>query len=151
MSSQPEDELDLMLNDIESRIEPTPEQTRRFEIDVLSLVEHKLPPLGRDGLTVARRFAAGDASESAVREALRSCWLYADQLWPGGVTPTAEACAIRSVISVLHGLINDQDDFVNSVSFFLELVNRVEPHYLEEAQLLDHYFGGERPSGDRTR
>ncbi len=140
-SLQPSQELDLILNAIEERMEPTREQIAQFKLDVLSLVEPKLPSVAREGLVEGRRFAAGEVTQSVISDALAQCWAYADERWPGGALSTIEACAVRSVISLLHGFISEEVDFVDSISFFLGLINRVEPHFSEEARLLEQHFG----------
>lgn len=140
-SLQPSQELDLILNAIEERTEPTREQIARFKLDVLSLVEPKLPPVAREGLAEGRRIAAGEIAQSAISDALAQCWAYADEHWPGGGLATIEACGVRSVISLLHGFASEEVDFVDSSSFFLALINRIEPHFSEEARLLDQHFG----------
>ena len=138
----PPQELDRILNAIEERMEPTREQIAQFKLDVLSLVEPKLPPVARESLVEGRRFAAGEVARSVISDALTQCWSYADEHWPGGGLATIDACAVRSVISLLHGFISEEVDFVDSTSFFLGLINRVEPHFSEEARLLDQHFGG---------
>lgn len=141
-SLQPAQELDLILNAIEERLEPTKEQISQFKLDVLFLVEPKLPSVARAGLVEGRRFAAGVVAHSVISDALAQCWAYADEQWPGGGLETKEACAVRSVISLLHGLVSQEVDFVDSISFFLALINRVEPHFSEEARLLEQRFLG---------
>jgi hypothetical protein len=142
----PSHELDLILNSIEERTEPTREQIGLFKLDVLSLIESKLPPIGLECVTLGQRFLAGEIPESSIREALERCWAYADRRWPSGGLGAGEAYAIRSVISFLHGLINDDNDFVDSISFFLNSVNSVEPHHSQEADLLNRYFGSREDS-----
>ena len=141
MASSPSRDLDLILNLIEERSKPTRAQIGRFKVAVLSLIEPKLPSIGLECLTLGKHFAVGLDPEQPIREALVRCWEYSDQRSPGGGLETSEANAVRSVISLLHGLISDEEDFVDSLSFFLTLVNNVEPHHSQQAELLNQHFG----------
>jgi len=128
----------LLLNSIEENCELSRDQIARFKLDVLALIGPKLLPIASESMALAKDFMTGSISESAIASALERCWNSSDQ--NRGLT-TPESNSTRAVICLLYGLIHgEKDDVVDSLSFFLTLVNNVEPHVSRELELLHRHF-----------
>lgn len=133
-------ELDLLLNELEERgLNPSPVELGRLKLAMLSTIEPLLDAVVLNALLSAKEFLQGQPDGQAVQNAMETCWAHANQKWPGGSLEATEACATRAVISLLHGLINPED-FLDSMSFFLALVNRVQPDQARQLALMRLHF-----------
>ena len=135
--------LDLLLNSIEEECDP-PKYLRlrdAFVIDCMTMIGHRLPPVASRALQVANDFRTGLASLASVRDAHQACW---EELRIGHKEmhlDDPEVSAIRAAVCILHGQLHpESDDFVDSVSFCLRLLNNVEPHLAQQESLLHKYF-----------
>jgi len=137
------DKLGALLNDIEQKCDPAigSKQCIQFMLECLSLIEQKLPSIAVEALTVAKEYLAGRTSLESVSEMRLQCWQYLRQHYPGVLFKHSEVNAIRAVIFLLHAQEHPEDrNIVDHLSFFLMLVNDVEPHRKEEETLLPKYF-----------
>lgn len=138
-------ELDLLLNRIEENCDPAScgKNAVEFMVDCLSLVEHKMPTIAKEALRVARGYPAERATLDAVVEMLDRCWLYLDEQYRGKDLSDPEVSAIRAAIFILFDLQHPEEfEIVDSLSFFLRLVNNIERHLQEEESLLRVHFAG---------
>jgi hypothetical protein len=137
------DKLSLLLNDIESNCNPAvgSEECGRFSLECLSLIQHKLPPIAVDAVGILNSYFSGQAQLSSVAEMLERSWQYLRKGNRDQNFDDPEVSAIRAVIFPLDAQKNpEMRDIVDHLSFFLGLVNNVEPHYEEEEMLLRKYF-----------
>ena len=111
-------------------------------IECLSLIEHAIPQIALISFCVAKEFAAGTKSLQTVKNAIIGCW---SELQDSGQTDRTELPEVASIRAVLFLLIRLREgqfrDFLDSLSLFLDFVNRVEPHREEILQLLVKHFG----------
>jgi hypothetical protein len=136
--------LDLLLNDIEEKCDPADyaENSARFQIECLSLIAERMPTIAATSYAVARAHVSGQSNTKAVAEALKASWDYLDVGCKSLNLSDVKVSATRAVICALHEQLHQEDtDFVDSMSFFLRLVNNVEPHFEAEEMLLRKYFG----------
>ena len=135
--------LDLLLNDIEMGCDPAigSEQVNRFSIDCLSLIRHKLPRIAAEGLALTTEYLEGRAPLESVTDMLVKCWQYLKENHEHAPLNDPVVSAIRAVIFPLDAQKHpEKRDIVDHLSFFLMLVNNVEPHFEEEEGLLRKHF-----------
>jgi hypothetical protein len=136
-------ELDRLLNDIEIGCDPPvggPE-CNRFSLDCLALIRYKLPPVALEGLACVTEYLAGQLTLQSVTDMRIKCWQYLDENYKHAPLDDPMVSAVRAVICPLHAQQNpDERNIVDHLSFFLMLVNNVEPHFQEEESLLRAYF-----------
>jgi hypothetical protein len=123
-------ELDLLLNQIEENCSPSQYASALlpFMFECANLVADRMPKIALDSLAIGRSFAAGGAVAGSLDDAIQASWKALDK-GPNGLQPKEpEVSAIRLVICILHRLRHPgSDDFVDLASFFLQLVNNIEP------------------------
>ena len=133
-------ELNLLLNEIEQRVgsEWSWTSCAHFMVECLFIVKDRLPPLALDGLAIAQLYLAGCSSSQEVSNMRVRCW----QELPGELsmkTDDPRVAAIRAVICVLQTSLESSEG-LDLLSFFLQLVNRIEPHYEAQYRLLSKHF-----------
>jgi hypothetical protein len=135
--------LDSLLNVIERNCDPTTgsEQCTRFSLECLLLIQHKLTPIVFEAIDVISDYLAGNGQLHSITAMRVRLWEYLDTNRREEKHDDSEVAAIRAVIFPLCGLDNPQlRDIVDHLSFFLEFINLIEPHYEEEEVLLRKYF-----------
>jgi hypothetical protein len=109
----------------------------QFGIELLGLVEDRLPEVAKDGLDAARRLEAGQADRASIREARIKCWEYIQRDHKGDADTEPQVSATRAVICVLD---SEQEvrpgNFIDLVFLMLEFVNNVHPSEAEEERLV---------------
>lgn len=136
-------QLDLLLNKIEEDCSPSDYEPALlpFMFECADLVAQRMPKLAHDSLAIARNFAAKRCGAESVAEAVRACWEVLDKGQRSLQLEVPEVSAIRLVICILHREQHpDSEDFVDLGSFFLQLVNNVEPSYEKLEALLRKWF-----------
>jgi hypothetical protein len=135
-----QEHLDWTLNDIEEHQEAGCTDGRtRFMLACLSQIRHRLPTLAEQALVLAEQYATGNAPSADVIQMRAECWrqLRGHEM----ETDNPSVCALRAVICALYTPEDGQQhDLVDLLSFFLGLLNRIEPHYTEQARLLRQCF-----------
>jgi hypothetical protein len=135
--------LDLHLNSIEEIYVPAEfgKSCVPLMIDAAALVEARMPPVATYSLRVARDYAAGTTSAESVNDAIVRCW---KDLGGGGrdmCTDVPDVAAIRAVICILRRQVHPEaEDSLDLLSFFVELLNNVEPHSEELEALFKKHF-----------
>lgn len=135
--------LDLLLNEIEMNCDPNigGEECNQFSVDCLLLIQDKLPPIAVEALTVLQDYLERCASLVSVTEMLARCWKYLRMAYPEAPLNDPSVSAIRAVIFPLDAQKHPENlNIVDHLSFFLMLVNNVEPHFAEEEMLLRKHF-----------
>lgn len=136
-------DLDRILGDIEMAIGPKMQSHRllRFELDCFSLILDKLPEIAINYADLAKRYLSGEESAESLLRAEVACWKFLDGFSNEKPLDDVTVSAVRAAISILHcGRSYEIEDFVEYLSFFLTLVNRIEAHYSEEADMLRRQF-----------
>lgn len=135
--------LDALLNAIEENCDPTAyrDLVIPYMLDCASLIETRMPAVALASFGVSNGHAAGRVSIQSVTEAIQRCWgeLQKDRRETNLDDP--EVSATRAVICVLQRQLElESDDFLNLTSFFLQLLNNVQPHLDEQEALLRRHF-----------
>jgi hypothetical protein len=105
----------------------------------LSQIKDRLPPLAEQALELAQGYAAGTVSAADVIRIREECWREIKGREMDTDDPST--CAFRAVICVLYSREEgQQDNLVDVLSFFLVLVNRIEPSYDRQGRLLLECF-----------
>ena len=136
--------LDLLLNSIEENCDPTRYRAAwiPYLIACAALVEHRMPAVAIASFGVSRDYAAGRVSMQSVREAMQRCWEDLQKGHREMRLDDPQVSAVRAVICVLQRQLEpESDDFLDFTSFFLQVVDNVEPHPDEEEALLREHFG----------
>ncbi len=134
--------LDLMLNEIEENCDPGigSSESMQFMLDCMRLISTELPEFATGVLHAIERSVVERPDHHELDLLLRDCWAFVDQQQrghPGDSTVPA----VRALICVLQAQRNpEQRDIVDHLSFFISLLNRVKPHFSEEALLLKKRF-----------
>jgi hypothetical protein len=143
LMTNPSRKLDLLLNSLEQTCDSSAYLRARdaFMIDCLWLIEQLMPPIASASFQAARNYHDGLAPLNSVSDALVTCWR---ELRVGDREMRLdhpEVSAIRAVICLLYSQEHPEaDDFLDSISFFLRLLNNVEAHFeRQEALLLKHF------------
>lgn len=140
----PSEKLDLLLNAVETNTAPS---VRRgalvpFMLDCAALIRPSMPSVARESFRVSIDFEAKRISVQLVQAAIERCWDELRDACSETDLDNPEVCAIRAVICILRRQLEpESEDFLDYASFFLRLVNRVEPHEREEERLLLAHFG----------
>lgn len=136
-----QERIDLLLNEIEETC-PAPDYNPclvPFMLECASLIESRMPSLAVKALETARAYSAQEKPLASVRGAIEDCWHSVNQSSIASDDP--DACAIRALICVLHEQSQPGSaDLVDLLSFFLNLLNRVEPHGEEQIGLINKHF-----------
>ena len=138
------DNFDLLLNVIEEKCEPAAYVKRivPFMIECATLIEPRMSPKTLSMFNVIRSYADAQLTPAGeVRATMTKCWedLKADHRDMRLDDP--EVCAIRAMICILDAQLHSEtNNFVDVLSFFTSLLNRLEPHNLEHEALLRKYF-----------
>jgi hypothetical protein len=133
--------LDLILNEIEIRCNPPQylKLAESFMFDCQALVGQRMPPLALRALQVASRHRAGLIPLQSVSETLAACWRGIQGRDMQLDKP--DVAAVRAVICILDSQLHpESDEFVDSLSFFLHLLNSIEPHFVEQEDLIRRHF-----------
>jgi len=142
-SSLSDKRLDDLLNDIEINCNPAigSEQCNGFSVECLSLIRHRLPPIACEALDLLKDYRTGRTELESVTKMIVQCWKYLDEKHGGREIHHPEVSAVRAVIFPLDAQKHPKDrNIVDHLSFFLTLVNNVEPHCEEEEALLRKHF-----------
>jgi hypothetical protein len=112
--------IDQLLNEIEEKCQPADCRQLRipFMLDCASLIS-KLPSQTVKALQTSRAYSIQELPLTSVSEAVAECWRYLDGSFvnrPGS------------------------EDFIDLIGFFLDLLNRVEPHAEEQWELIKKHF-----------
>jgi len=136
-------ELDRVLNAIEETCAP-PQYVRfreAFMLDCAALIAQRMPALAAKALQIAREHRAGMVSLQSVRDTHDACWESLRTNHREMQLDNPEVASIRAIICILYGQLHpDSDEFVDVLSFFLRLLNNVEPHSTEQEQLIRKHF-----------
>lgn len=135
--------LDHLLNRIEMGCNPEVglKQSSDFMMECLSLIKSKLPRVASEGLRISNEYIAGRAQRESIIEALEKCWSDLRENHSGQQINEHEVSGIRATICLLHAQAHPHErDIVDQLSFFLTLVNNVEPHFEKEEFLLRRHF-----------
>jgi hypothetical protein len=138
-----QEHIDLMLNEIEEKCVASDYDQCRvpFMLDCVSLTQGRMPSLAVKALETARAYSVHESPLDSVREAIEGCWRYLDQGSVHGSIDDRETCAIRALICLLREQSQPgSEDLVDLMSFFLNLLNRVEPHADEQILLIKKHF-----------
>jgi hypothetical protein len=139
------EKLDQLLNEIEICCDPEigDDRCNQFCLDCLALIRHKLPPIAADALVVVTDYREGRVPLKSVVDMTVKCWKYLDENHGHQPLDDPLVSAIRAVIFPLSAQRTPAErDLVDHLSFFLMLVNNVEPHCGEEEALLRKYYAG---------
>jgi hypothetical protein len=143
--SQDSAKLDLLLNEIEENCSSSKYQASvlPFMFDCACLIEHRMPKIALDCLSVAKDFAENRGDREALIEAVRACWQALGKGDASQNLANPEVSAIRVVICILHWQLSpDADEFLDLLSFLMQLVNNVEPSYEKQEVLIKRRFIG---------
>lgn len=138
-----QERIDMLLNEIEETCLACDYEPCRvpFMLDCASLAQSSMPSRAVQALETARAYSSHELPIASVREAIVSCWKDADQSSTGGSAEDPDTCAVRALICLLHEQSQPgSEDLVDLLSFFLNLLNRVEPHTDEQIQLIKKHF-----------
>lgn len=138
-----QERIDLLLNEIEERCPASDYDPRRvpFMLDCAALAQSSMPSRAVQALETARAYSIRELPLSSVREAIEGCWHDVDQNAINGCTDDPDTCAIRALICLLQEQSQPgSEDFVDLLSFFLNLLNRVESHAEEQFLLTKKHF-----------
>jgi hypothetical protein len=136
--------LEDLLNQVEINCDPTigAQECVQFQLDCLALIHHKLPLTAVQSIATLSEYLQGSVPLTNVTNALVNCWAYLDQNHKNSPLAQPEVSAIRATIFPLKAQETPLErNIVDHLSFFLELVNNVEPHLNEEETLLRLHFG----------
>jgi hypothetical protein len=100
-----------------------------------------MPRRAVQALETAKAFASDQLPLASVQKEIESCWHDLDQNAASSSTDNADVCAIRAMICVLREQMHPgSEDFVNLLSFFLELSNRVASRAEQQIVLMKQHF-----------
>jgi hypothetical protein len=136
-------ELDRLLNAIEDTCDPPQYIGFReaFMLDCAALIEQRMSASAARALQIANGHRAGMVSLHAVSDTHDECWESLRINHREMQFDNPEVASIRAVICILHGQLHPgSDEFVDALSFFLRLLNTVEPHSTEQEQLIRKHF-----------
>jgi len=135
--------LDLVLNAIEEACESSQyvRFCEAFMPDCSALIQQQMPEAASTALQIAMGYRAGTVSRQSVSDIHAVCW---DSLRTGHREMQLDdpnVAAIRAAICILHYQLHpESEEFVNLPSFFLRLLNTIEPHFREQEQLTRKHF-----------
>jgi len=135
--------LDNILNDIEINCDPTigSRECTQFSLDCLALIRHRLPPIASEAAKIVRRYLENQLSLEDVIDTSLKCWQYLDEHYKNVPITDPSVSSIRAVIFPLDAQkTQERRNIVDHLSSFLELVNNVEPHHMQEEELLRVHF-----------
>jgi len=138
----PSSRLDLLLNSIDENCTPEVYEPLLlpFMIDCADMIASRMSTVAADAFRIVKTHNGASSQSQELMEAVQRCWQSLGQrnmsLDDPGVSAT------RAVICILHvRLRRESDEFIDGTSFFLQLINNVEPHIDEQEALLRKYFG----------
>ena len=143
--AEAQERIDLLLNEIEERCQASDYEGSRvpFMLDCASLSQSRMPARAAKALETARAFSAHEVPLASVHEVIKECWRELDQEVVDRSRDDPNACAIRAVICILSEQSQPESgDFVNLLSFFLNLLNQADPHPEEQILLINKHFSG---------
>jgi hypothetical protein len=109
-------------------------------IDCAKLIAHEMTPATAESFQIAQRYVNQATSLQSVSDAISSCWKELEHGREMRVSDP-EVSATRAVLCILHAQLHGpSDEFLDAMSFFLQLINNAEPHHQEELELLQHHF-----------
>lgn len=111
-----------------------------FMLESLSLIRHRLHPIAANAFEAAEQYWKGDSRLVNLEVIQVSCWNYLDTNIATAHTSEFESASIRAVTCVIYATPPDQDVF-EFLSVFSQLTNKIEPHEVEQLQLLKKHFG----------
>jgi len=138
-----EAKLSLLLNDIEEICDPPigSRECSLFRMACLALIRHKLPLIPERARAFSAQYVKHRAPIEEVDELLVQCWQYLEENHGNAPVEDPTVSAFRAVICILYAQKHPEErDIADHLSFFLMLVNNVEPHYQEEESLLRTHF-----------
>jgi len=122
-------------------LEETIRRLRVFMVSYLGLMEGPLPDAAREGLAVAKRFIAGEASYPDLETASDRCWTRLKSLDHRYDFSNPENLAIRAAWCTLSTM-PTKTDLRQTIEYFLQFADRIEDHSSEIQTLLERHFGG---------
>jgi hypothetical protein len=135
--------IDQLLNEIEEKCQPADCRQLRipFMLDCASLIS-KLPSQTVKALQTSRAYSIQELPLTSVSEAVAECWRYLDGSFVNGSNDDhPDAITIRALICILlEESRPGSEDFIDLIGFFLDLLNRVEPHAEEQWELIKKHF-----------
>ncbi len=138
-----QERIDLLLNEIEKTCLASDYNPWRvpFMLECALLVQSKMPSRAVKALETAMAYLGQEQPLASVREAIEDCWHDADQNSASNISDDPDACALRALICVLCEQSHPgSEDLVDLLSFFLNLLNRIEPHSEQQIRLIKKHF-----------
>jgi hypothetical protein len=135
--------LDSLLNDIEQICDPPigSQASIQFSLACLALVRHRLPQIAEHVRAFSAEHLERPAPLGEVEELLVRCWRYLEENHKNAPLEDPTVSAFRAVICILHAQKHPEERaIVDHLSFFLMLVNNLEPHHQEQESLLRTHF-----------
>lgn len=144
-------QLDLLLNSIEENCAPAKYEQALlpFMFDCADLIEARLPWVARESLCVAQSFAQKLLDMGALEQAVITCWQAIGDGPQSLQVDNPQVAGIRAVICILHSQLHSENkqihpecgEFVDLMSFYLQLLNNVEPCFQQQEALIKERFG----------
>jgi len=144
-------QFDLLLNSIEENCPPAEYEQALlpFMFDCADLIEPRLPQVARESLSIAKSFAQGHLDMEALEHAVISSWKAIGDGPQGLQVDNPQVAGIRAVICILHRELHSENKYihpecgelVDSISFYLQLLNNVEPCFQRQDVLIKKWFG----------
>jgi hypothetical protein len=135
--------VDLLLNLVEENCAPEEYQRSRipFMIDCLLLVEQRMPLAAAQPFLVSRLYADQKVDSASLVEAIEKSWRALGRGEASLNLGDPDVSAVRAVICILHSELHpESNDFVDSISFFLNLLNNVKPCSEQQEALIKKHF-----------
>lgn len=135
--------LDLLLYSVEDGCDPSEYVGSMvpYMIGCLSLIEHRMPPVVSVSFQVSKDYYSGLSPLNSVSDAYEACWKELSRGHREMQLDDPDVSAIRAVICILYQQQHpESEDFLDSQTFFSQLVNNVEPHVDQEEALLKKHF-----------
>jgi hypothetical protein len=138
-----DERTELLLNLIEGRCDPKEHEDFwvPYMIECFSMIEAQIPSIAAESLQVCKDYAFRQASLQQVCEALQLCWNDLEKTHREMHLNDPDVSAIRAVICILSWQKHPElENFLNFISFYLRLLNNIEPHAYEQEKLLRKHF-----------
>jgi hypothetical protein len=138
-----EERIERLLSEIEEKCLASDYDLCRvpFMLDCASLIQGGMPSRAVQALETARAYSVHELPVASVDEAIEGCWRDIGPCSVSGYSFNADECALRALICILREQAQPGvDDFYELLSFFLDMLNRVEPHAEEQIVLIKKHF-----------
>jgi hypothetical protein len=122
--------LDLLLSGVEKNCSSSDYERAwiPFMFECVDLISARMPEVGHDSLEIGKAFAAKQLGAEQLDEAIRRCWDWCDARQKQPANNEPEWSAVRAVLCILiTELQPDPREFLDTTSFFLQLLLNVEP------------------------